>query len=74
MMEDCDVTVARLEVEAAEPKKNEALAKKRAIEEFKFSDDFQEPVELTSSKYFGEDFDICKRQICYHHPDLSIDI
>ncbi|GFY90893.1 hypothetical protein Acr_07g0010890 [Actinidia rufa] len=58
MKEDCDVTVARLEVEVAELKKNEALAKKRAIEEFKFSDDFQEPVELTASKYFGMGIDL----------------
>ena len=33
-------TVERLEAEVAELKKREALAKKKAIEEFKSSDDF----------------------------------
>ena len=45
--------LAKLEAEVTELKKNEALAKKSAIEEYKSSDDFQEVVEFTASKYFG---------------------
>ncbi|GFZ20830.1 hypothetical protein Acr_28g0015350 [Actinidia rufa] len=70
--ENRDATVERLEKEMAELKKNEALAKKLAIEEHKSSDDFQEAVEFTASKYSGEGFDFCKRQIGRLHPDLDI--
>ncbi|GFY91667.1 hypothetical protein Acr_08g0000630 [Actinidia rufa] len=52
--------------------KQVALAKKIVIEEFKSSDDFQEALEFTASKYFGEGFDFCKRQISRLHPDLDI--
>ncbi|GFS32985.1 hypothetical protein Acr_00g0025730 [Actinidia rufa] len=51
-----------------------ALTKKIAIEEFKSSEDFQEAVEATASKYFGEGFDIYKRQIAHHNPDLGFDL
>ena len=51
-----------------------AHANKLAIEEFKFSDDFQDMVELTGSKYFSEDFNFCKRQIASHYPDLGIEL
>ena len=27
-----------------------------------------------ASKYFGEGFDFCKRQIACHHPDIGIDL
>ena len=67
-------TMARLEVEVVELKKKEALAKKKAIEEFKSSDDFQETVVTLASNYFGEGFDFCKRQLAYHHPNLGIDL
>ncbi|GFS41560.1 hypothetical protein Acr_00g0075100 [Actinidia rufa] len=50
----------------------EALAKKKAIEEFKSSDDFQGVAELTASKYFGKGFDFGKRQLNCLHPDLDI--
>ena len=63
--EDWDVTVARLEKEMAE-------LKKKAIEEYKSLDDFQEAVEFTASKYFGEGFDFCKRQIVRLHLNLDI--
>ncbi|GFZ01053.1 hypothetical protein Acr_14g0006880 [Actinidia rufa] len=66
--------LARLEEEVAELKKNEALAKKKAVEEYKASKDFQEAVENASSKYFGEGFDFCKRQLARHHPNLGIDL
>ena len=49
-------------------------AKKTAIEEFKSSNNFQEVVELTASKYFGKGFDFCKRQLDRHYPDLGIDL
>ncbi|GFZ14455.1 hypothetical protein Acr_24g0006450 [Actinidia rufa] len=62
----------RLEKEVAELKKNEALTKKSAIEEYKSLDDFQEAIEFTASKYFGEGFDFCKRRIGHIHPDLDI--
>ena len=47
-------------------------AGKLAVEEFKSSSDFAEAVESSSSKYFGEGFDFCKRQLRHHHPDLAI--
>ena len=55
-------------------KKNEALAQKRIIEEFKSSEDYQEKIENAASKYFGEGFDFCKRQLTHHHPKLGIDL
>ena len=63
--EDQDATVARLEKEMAK-------LKKKAIEEHKSLDNFQEAVEFTASKYFGEGFDFCKSQIDCLHPDLDI--
>ena len=47
-------------------------AGKLAVEEYKSSSDFSEAVESSSSKYFGEGFDFCKRQLRHHHPDLAI--
>ncbi|GFY95689.1 hypothetical protein Acr_10g0010740 [Actinidia rufa] len=64
----------RLEAEVAELRKGEALSKKKIIEEFRASDDFEEAVELTTFRYFGEDFNFYKRQLCHHHPDLNIDL
>ena len=64
----------RLEAEVAELRKNETLAKKKAIKEFKSSYDFQEVVESLADKYFGEGFDFYKRQLAYHHPNLSINL
>ena len=67
-------TVARLDVEATELRKNEAFAKEKAVKEFKYSENFQEAIEDASSKYFGEGFDFCKRQLAGHHPNLGIDL
>ncbi|XP_057482144.1 uncharacterized protein LOC130769038 isoform X2 [Actinidia eriantha] len=64
-MEERDAIVARLETEMAE-------LKKKAIAEFKASDEFQEAIEFIASRYFGEGFDFCKRQISRFHPDLDI--
>ena len=49
-------------------------AKKSVVEEFKSSSNFLEAVEDAASKYFGERFDFCKRQLRHHHPDLAIDL
>ena len=74
MREDRDTNVARLEAKVVELRKEEALAQKKIIEEFKALDDFQEAIELTASRYFGKGFDFCKWQIRCHNPDLNINI
>ncbi|GFS40109.1 hypothetical protein Acr_00g0066810 [Actinidia rufa] len=66
--------LAKLEEEVAELKKNKALAKKKAVEEYKTSEDFNKAIENASSKYFGEGFDFCKRQFTCHHPNLGINL
>ena len=66
--------VTRLEAEVVELKENEALAQWRILEEFRSSEDYQEKVENAASKYFGESFDFCKRQLAHHHPNLDIDL
>ncbi|GFS32018.1 hypothetical protein Acr_00g0020440 [Actinidia rufa] len=70
--EDHDAAVARFEKEVADLKDKSVLAKKSAIEEYKSSDDFQEVVEQVTSKYFGEGFNLYKKQIGRLHPDLDI--
>ena len=42
------------------------------IEEFKSPNDYKEAVEKTASSYFGEGFDLCKKQIGLLHPNLDI--
>ena len=66
--------VVWLDMEVAELKKNKALAKKKAVKEYKSLDDFQEAVESVASKYFDEGFNFCKRQLAHHHPNLGIDL
>ncbi|GFY96815.1 hypothetical protein Acr_11g0011210 [Actinidia rufa] len=66
VIEDWDATVARLE-------KQVALTKKTTIKEFRPFEDFHDAIESTASKYFGEGFNFCKRQIARHDLDLSID-
>ncbi|GFY86209.1 hypothetical protein Acr_04g0009470 [Actinidia rufa] len=66
--------VARSEVEVYELKKNKARAKKKAVEDYKSSNDFQEVVESATSKYFGEGFNLYKRQLAHHHLNLGIDL
>ncbi|GFS36611.1 hypothetical protein Acr_00g0046960 [Actinidia rufa] len=63
-----------LEEEMTELKKNEALAKKKVVEEYQTSKEFHEAVENSSSEYFGKGFDFCKRQLARHHPNLGIDL
>ena len=43
-----------------------------AVEEFKSLDDFKEAMEKATSSYFGESFDLCKKQIGLLHPNLDI--
>ena len=49
-------------------------SKKFAIDEFKSSSEFLESVEDAASKYFDEGFDLCKWQLCHHHPDVGINL
>ena len=66
--------LAKLEVLVAELRDRETRSKKLAVQEFKSSDDFQEAIETTTSRYFGEGFDFYKWQLCRHYPDLNIDL
>ena len=36
--------------------------------------EFLEAVEDAVSKYFGKGFNLCKRQLRHHHPDLAIEL
>ncbi|GFZ10826.1 hypothetical protein Acr_22g0002240 [Actinidia rufa] len=65
--------LAKSEILVAELRQRVAHSKKLAMEDFK-SLDFQDAVETTASKYFGEGFDFCKWQLHRHHPDLVIDL
>ena len=49
-------------------------AKKLVVDEFKSLSEFLETVEDSTSKYFGEGFDFCKRQLRLHHPNLAINL
>ncbi|GFZ19567.1 hypothetical protein Acr_28g0002720 [Actinidia rufa] len=66
--------VARLEALVADLEKSQALAKGRIIIEFKESEDYQEALMGSSSSYFGDGFDFCKRTLVHHHPDLGINL
>ena len=52
--------LAKLEMLVVELRNRVARSKLLVVEEFKSSDDFQEVVETTASKYFGEGFEFCK--------------
>ncbi|GFY91155.1 hypothetical protein Acr_07g0013510 [Actinidia rufa] len=73
LMEKSDA-VARLEGEVAKLKKNKVLTKKKAVEAYKSSEDFQEALESAGSIYFGEGFNFCNRQLSHYHPNLGIDL
>ena len=64
----------RLEAEVADLKKNEALAQRNIIEEFKSLEEYYWEVENATSKFFGECFDFCERQLAHHHPNLDTDL
>ena len=70
--DDRDATINRLEKEIAELQKKKILTKMSAIEEYKSFDGFHEAVVQATSKYFGEGFDLCKKQIGLLHPELDI--
>ncbi|GFY85266.1 hypothetical protein Acr_04g0000040 [Actinidia rufa] len=72
MKEDRDATIQKLEEENTELKVKEVLTKKSIIEEYKSSDDFQEAMEQVASRYFGEGFDLCKKQV--EHLYLELDL
>ncbi|GFS39317.1 hypothetical protein Acr_00g0062260 [Actinidia rufa] len=72
MKQDHDATMAKLEKEMAELKKEFVLAKWSAVEEFKSSDEFHEVVKWATSRFYGKGFDLCKLQIRRLHPDLNI--
>lgn len=63
-----------MEKEVVELKKNEILTKKKAVEEYKSSEIFQEAVESIASKYFSEGFNFYKGQLAHYHPNLGIDL
>ncbi|GFS37381.1 hypothetical protein Acr_00g0051650 [Actinidia rufa] len=52
--------------------KEVALAKESTVQEYKSLDDFHEAVEWAASKFYGEGFDMCKKQIGRLHPELDI--
>ena len=62
----------RLEKEVAELKWKEAITKESTIEVYKALNDFQEIMEQITSKYFGEGFDLCYKQINRLHLELGI--
>ncbi|GFZ00196.1 hypothetical protein Acr_13g0015950 [Actinidia rufa] len=68
-----DANVEGLEKEIVELKKKEVLDKKFTIQEYKSFDDFQEEVKKAASKYFGDGFDLCKKQVGRFHPELNIE-
>ncbi|GFS46030.1 hypothetical protein Acr_00g0099700 [Actinidia rufa] len=51
-----------------------AQAKTFVVEEFKSSLNFLGAVKDAVSKYFSKGFHFCKRQLCRHHPGLTIDL
>ena len=72
MEDERDATINKLKKEIFELKKKEVLARKSAIEEYKPFNDFHEAVVQAASKYLGEEFDLCKKQIGLLYPELDI--
>ena len=72
MKEERDANLEKLQKEVAELKENEPLTKESAVEEYKPSNDFQEVVAKTTSTYFSEGFELCKKHIGLFHPNLDI--
>ncbi|GFZ20778.1 hypothetical protein Acr_28g0014830 [Actinidia rufa] len=66
--------VAKLEARVTELEKSQNLAKGRIIAAFKESDDFLEVVRGSTSSYFGDGFDFCKRQLAHQYPNLGLDL
>ena len=70
--DEYDVSMEKHEKEMAKIRRREALTRTSAIDEFKVSDEHKEAVERANSLYFGEGFDLCKKQISILHLDLDI--
>ena len=79
-MESFDLTKGDLEkkiVELVEKEKGviEAvqLAKVSAVAEFKASEEYSEALTLEASKFYGEGYDLCKKQIklCFFDHDID---
>ena len=66
--------LVKLEMLIADLTDRETRSKVLAIAEFKSSSDFRKAIKNAASKYFGEGFDFCKRQLAVHHPNLDIDL
>ncbi|XP_057503016.1 uncharacterized protein LOC130786684 isoform X2 [Actinidia eriantha] len=66
--------VARLEARISELERNQSLLRGKIIAAFRESDDFLEAVRGSTSSYFGEGFDFCKRQLAHQYPDLGVDL
>ncbi|GFZ01026.1 hypothetical protein Acr_14g0006610 [Actinidia rufa] len=72
LKEEHDVSLKRHEKDMAEIRRKDALAKTSVIDEFKSLDEYMKVVEGAASSYFGEGFDLCKKQIGILHPNLDI--
>ncbi|GFY89327.1 hypothetical protein Acr_06g0012670 [Actinidia rufa] len=69
-----DKVIARLEARISELEKSQSLTQGRIIAAFKESDDFLKAVRGSTSSYFGDGFDFCKRQLAHQYPDLGVDL
>ncbi|GFS29206.1 hypothetical protein Acr_00g0005800 [Actinidia rufa] len=70
-----DKVISKLEARISELEKSQSVSQGRIIAAFKESDDFLEAVRgSTSSSYFGDGFDFCKRQLAHQYPDLGFDL
>ncbi|GFY95424.1 hypothetical protein Acr_10g0008090 [Actinidia rufa] len=77
LAEDADAkskVIAKLEARISELEKSQSLTQGRIIAAFKESDDFLEAVRGSTSSYFGDGFDFCKRQLAHQYPDLGVDL
>ncbi|GFZ08744.1 hypothetical protein Acr_20g0005520 [Actinidia rufa] len=71
--ESSDLAAEKFMEEVAELKRKENLAKKLAIDKFKVSEEYKEVVEEEVPSYFGEGFDLCKKQLSPRFLDIDID-
>ena len=71
--ENSDIATEKLEKEVVKLKRRENLANKLAVNEFKASVEYKEAVEKEDSSYFGEGFELCKKQVSLRFPDIDIE-
>ncbi|GFZ04575.1 hypothetical protein Acr_17g0001470 [Actinidia rufa] len=77
LAEDADArskVIAKLEARISELEKSQSLTQGRIIAAFKESDDFLEAMRGSTSSYFGNGFDFCKRQLVHQYPNLGVDL